>query len=107
MMSRVRRQGRACIAAALLLSVAFSAGTPAQARPPEHHPAAAAATSSSNSAATAATWTAIEQSATAGQGRGGGFWAPVYAFVVAWKSAIRTLVFHVRKGGNNGSEVCS
>lgn len=106
MMSRVRRPGRACIAAALLLSVAFSAGTPAQARPPEHHPAVPSTASSINSAATAAsTLMAIDHSAAAQQG-GGGFWAPIYAIVVAWKSAIRTLAIHVWKGGNNDSEAC-
>jgi hypothetical protein len=105
-MSRIRRQGSARIAAALILSVALSGITPAQARPPEHHPTVQSANPSNRSATPSNSWRELEQAASV-PGDTSSFWGPVYALVMAWKSAIGTLITHVWKGGNSDSEECS
>jgi hypothetical protein len=106
MMSRIRRQCSACIGAALIISVALSGVTPAQARPPEHHPNVQSASGPSTRSATPGhSWFAPEQTASLPR-ETSSFWGPIYALVMAWKSAIGTLITHVWKGGDSDSEVC-
>lgn len=107
MMSRVRRHGSACMAVALTLTVTLSTVAPAQARPPAlPQPAVQPAEAPSfNSAAPDPTWLAMEQTASAAQSSEG-FWAPIYALVMAWRSAIGTLITHMWKSGSSGSETC-
>ena len=98
MASGFQRRGSACISAALMLMMAFGAIAPARAHPPEYQPLTQT-TPSSGQSVSAQDWFPADPPAPLSSD-GPGFWAPVIAWVMAWKTAVGELISHVWKGAN-------